>query len=336
MIGNIAKRSIMSRARPAEMNASPYLSNAVTFTLNNLLSPDGRVNATRMAEHAYSDYHFIKRPYSGGTYASATEYIIEAYVKSYGGRQWVYMDLSGSTTQWAYFDIVNGVTGFKGAGVTRSAITSLGDGWFHIAAQVTGNGSSTSFAVIPTTANVNSAITATTGVATMGVYLWKMNSYQGMFPPYVGVNSTLRPASDSSAGSWTVTPLFSKVNDSSDATLMTCDGSTNSTAVLTMATMGGVATAATSVLTVRAKKDQAAGNTRNIGAVVKKSGSTIATLSAQALTESFQDFTLNVPLDTDLSTPGITVDLVSTGTVSGSAGVKRIVQVAEVYLTVTY
>jgi hypothetical protein len=108
----------------------------------------------------------------------------------------------------------------------------------------------------------------------------------------------LRPNSDiSNAGSWTTSPLFSKINDGSDSTLVSAPSGTNPGAEFVVSLdNGSTPQSGTRQITVRARKDTAAGQTRNLVVVLQdSSGTTIQSFTGVAITSAtFDNFTFTV------------------------------------------
>lgn len=102
-----------------------------------------------------------------------------------------------------------------------------------------------------------------------------------------------RPDSDVTTASWTDagTPLWSKLDDNSDADLIRHVAGSNSTCEVTLSNVTDPASSAGHVLRLRANKDLGVSDNVAVTARLQQGGVTKATLGTGNLTDVFQTFT---------------------------------------------
>lgn len=154
-------------------------------------SADSPLGAFKLVESATNASHFI---YSGLTYAVATgnDYTYSVLAKK-GENNFLQVILSSvafSSTAYANFDLLNGVIGTIGAGVTAK-IKSLANGWFKISVThaLLGTGSHNSLiSLIDSATSVRNQ--SRTGDGTSGVYIFgaqiEQSSYATSYIPTSG------------------------------------------------------------------------------------------------------------------------------------------------------
>lgn len=138
----------------------------------------------------------------------------------------------------------------------------------------------------------------------------------------------LRPNSDISAGAWTTTPLFLKVNEisSNDSPFITSPNSSNTTCDL------GLSSASTPdsgirILRIRDRKGTQS-NARGLNYRLKQGGTVVQTGTVQStLPTTFTTYSMTIiGIITNYS--DLFIELISTGTTGGASGNRGVVDVA--------
>lgn len=144
----------------------------------------------------------------------------------------------------------------------------------------------------------------------------------------------LRPNSDiSNAGSWTTTPLFSKINDGSDSTFVSAPSGTNPGAEFVVSVDNGSAPqSGTREITVRCRKSATAGQTRNLVVELRNSaGTLIQAFTGVAITAAtFENFTFTVT-NSISSYTGLQLSIYDE---RGGGGAGRFLDVSDAFFTI--
>ena len=139
----------------------------------------------------------------------------------------------------------------------------------------------------------------------------------------------LRPSSDISAGAWTTAPLFSKINESSsnDSPFIESPTGSNTTCDLGLSSANNPDTG-TRTLRIRVRKGASGGNTRGLNYNLKQGSTSVQSGTVEAtLTETFTTFSITITgTITDYS--DLSLELISTGTVTGAGTARRTVEVS--------
>lgn len=148
-----------------------WLKVAATVTANVTTSPDGTVNADKLAEDATTDVHSIYQTYSQ---TSGVTYTFSFYAKA-AERTWV---RTRGGVGVNYFNLANGTLGNLAAGATASIIPA-GNGWYRCAVTLTAL--TTGLAnnqIAPTTGN---GVDNFAGTAGSGVFIYGAQQEVGAF-----------------------------------------------------------------------------------------------------------------------------------------------------------
>lgn len=141
-----------------------------------LSSPEGLSNAYELKEGANNGFHFFYD--NGFTIVNGTSYTMSVFVK-YNGRQWFRLwGQFGSSNKQAYFDVQNGVTGSKDAGVV-SGIEDYGNGWYRVYLTATSDGTAGRYRGYLA---ITDGDPSYQGDDTSGVYLYGAAFEEGSYP----------------------------------------------------------------------------------------------------------------------------------------------------------
>jgi hypothetical protein len=155
-------------------NAAWTKSNA-TVTANAAIDPQGFMTADKLVESGSGSLaHYIGQGVI--TTIVGTEYTLSYYAKA-DERNWI--QLSGASaqfgsSQWANFDLVNGVVGNKGTTQTNETITAVGNGWYRCSITITATvaSSTTTGYLLVLSANAASRFPGYEAEAGKGVFIW--------------------------------------------------------------------------------------------------------------------------------------------------------------------
>jgi hypothetical protein len=161
----------------------PTANQELTITANTTTSPEGLVNATRIIDNAVSGYHrFYNFPTL--TAASGTTMTHSIFAKA-DGHSWFQISSGGSTdSQWANFDLTNGVVGNSSASANAD-IQPMGNGWYRciLNSSTTGASSQTISTIISLTndTDVSTRFSTYSGTGN-GIFIWGLQLELGSYP----------------------------------------------------------------------------------------------------------------------------------------------------------
>ena len=118
--------------RSNELSTAPNVLDNVTGTSNFYVSPDGSINAIKLAETVVNDRHGFYQYFN----VTAQTYTISVFTKQIGRRYISLMSDFTGTNSLSFFDLQEKVVVSNGTGFTCS-IEEYSDGWFRLSATVT-------------------------------------------------------------------------------------------------------------------------------------------------------------------------------------------------------
>jgi hypothetical protein len=148
-----------------------------TILVNNIISPDGTLNAARITATLTGDGAFVRNTTAPQT--TSTTYSFSCFVKK------------GPTTASAWFDIENGVVGTLGSDLSSSKIEDFGNGWYRcIVIGTTGSTVPNQLIdIAASTSNATFAVSANDYIFYWGAQL-EAGSYATSYIPTNGVSQT--------------------------------------------------------------------------------------------------------------------------------------------------
>jgi len=150
-------------------DGAAWVKNNTTVTANTTTSPSGIVDADTLVGDGVNSGHYAAQSIS---FTSGTTYTFSIYAKKNTND---FIQLLGSDTrfgssQFANFDLNNGVVGSVGSGTTAT-ITSAGNGWYRCAITITATSTGTGLYLLWLASSSTSA-RAETNTLTTSVFLW--------------------------------------------------------------------------------------------------------------------------------------------------------------------
>lgn len=154
-----------------------------TVTANALAAPDGTTTADLIVENTATGPHGVDAAVSPSPPVS-TVLTISTIVK-YAGRQWLWIapfGPAGGTTNYAWFDIQNGVVGNRGSTTVSSSITPLANGFYRCAVVITTTATAGALNVGLRGQTANGATADYAGSGGNAFYLWQAQCLDGNYP----------------------------------------------------------------------------------------------------------------------------------------------------------
>lgn len=143
-----------------------------------------------------------------------------------------------------------------------------------------------------------------------------------------------RPSSDVTTGAWTPTPLWSNIDEptASDADFISCNVSTNDFSEVAISAVQDPSDSTNHIVRYRYRKNASSGNSRSIQVGLYQGGTQIAvgsTHTPTTTTWTAGTFTLTgTQADAITDYANLRLRFIATGTVSGSQGNRRAVEVS--------
>jgi hypothetical protein len=166
----------------------------VTVTDNDIVSPDGSQNASRINETTVNNVH---RLFLNPTVASA-KHTFSVFLKA-GTRKWAYLRLDGGTFEpRTWFDLENGVLGTVNSDHIAS-IEDFGNGWYRCSVTIAGTTyDTTPLGIIAITTGNN--VYSYAGDVNEYIYAWGAQLEQGSYPTsYIPTSGTIATRSAETA-----------------------------------------------------------------------------------------------------------------------------------------
>jgi hypothetical protein len=157
-------------------NAS-WTTNNATISVNQIISPDGTLNADKITEDSSNTDHKTRDTivFSNGTYTWSV-------LAKADERDFVAINVFDGATLFGYtFDLLNGSLGslVSGSGSVDANIENYGNGWYRCSISFTAS-SGTGQANVGTA--LNSTTTSYQGDGTSGLYIWGAQIEAGSYP----------------------------------------------------------------------------------------------------------------------------------------------------------
>ena len=147
--------------------------NQITVSGNNIVSPDGSVNASLITISSSIPYLAQFQ-----TLTTGNNYTISAFVKK-GTNRWVRLAYVSSGSNAVWFDLENNVVGTQVGYSVSASIENYGNGWYRIINTITSN-SSSGIAFLGLS-DANNGTSSTSGIGNT-VYAWGLQVTQGDYP----------------------------------------------------------------------------------------------------------------------------------------------------------
>jgi hypothetical protein len=172
----------LQRVRYSEDFSQLSSQSNVTISLNQVISPDGTLNATSFIDNSASGVHRAYAVYSSNIASGQlVSHSIFAKAKEH---KWFQLSTGGNTNdQWANFDLENGVIG-NSSSSANPIIENYGNGWYRCILFATTSATNASLAgLITLTNNLDATLRSPSySGSNKGVYVFGLQIEEGSYP----------------------------------------------------------------------------------------------------------------------------------------------------------
>jgi hypothetical protein len=162
----------------------------VTISLNQIISPEGSLNASSLIDNSVNGVHRAFSIY--GTSIASGQLVSHSVFAKAKEHNWFQLSTGGSTNdQWANFDLENGVIG-NSSSSANPIIENYGNGWYRCILFATTSANNASLAGLLTlTNNLDATLRSPSySGSNKGVYVFGLQIEQGSYPTsYIRSNS---------------------------------------------------------------------------------------------------------------------------------------------------
>ena len=182
-----------------DFSDASWTTNNATISVNQLISPDGTLNADKITEDTSNTDHKTRDaiPFSSGSYTWSV------FAKK-SERNFVAINVYDGTNLFGHtFDLLNGNLGslVTGSGSVNANIENYGNGWYRCSISFTAS-SGSGQANVGTA--LNSSTTSYTGDGTSGIYIWgamlEEGSYSTSYIPNYGTAAGVTRSAETANG----------------------------------------------------------------------------------------------------------------------------------------
>jgi len=159
------------------LSSNIWQSGQVSKSANQTISPDGTLNASKVAVTLTNNTHWFQQTFAIGE----NDVTISAYVKNIDAN-FIQVTNAGNVNAYANFDIQNGTVGTNGSAMPNPKIEKLPNDWYRISVAVDNTGFASTFMrfyiVNSASANFNQGFFPTSAVS---LYFWGGQCELGSF-----------------------------------------------------------------------------------------------------------------------------------------------------------
>tara|TARA_R110002153_G_scaffold3934_2_gene18827 strand:+ start:4956 stop:6212 length:1257 start_codon:yes stop_codon:yes gene_type:complete len=173
-----ARTNIILRSQEFDNDVS-WIKSRATVTANNVVSPDGTLNADKLIETSDSGLHALSQ---NTTVASGTIYTFSIFIKKGSSSliQFLFGTNNVSGNPYVNFDVNNGL--LQNNGATSANIENYGNGWYRCCATFTTSVTAFTNFISPIQSISSGRASAFAGNVNNNIYIYGAQLEQGSYP----------------------------------------------------------------------------------------------------------------------------------------------------------
>jgi hypothetical protein len=227
-----------------DFSQSYWIKSRTTVSANNIISPDGTLNADKIIETTDSGLHAVSKTF---TVVSGVSHTVSVFIKKGTNKFFQILFGTNNVTNNPYvnFDVNQGV--FENNGITSVDVKYFGNGWYRCSATVTTASTSLTYFISPIQSISDSRASSFTGSVNNNIYIYGAQLEQGSYPtsyiPNYGTAAGVTRSAETATGSGDadtfndsegvlMAEISALANDSSIEGISISDGSSSNRVVM--------------------------------------------------------------------------------------------------------
>jgi hypothetical protein len=171
-----------------DFSQSYWIKSRITVSANNIISPDGTLNADKIIETTDTGLHAVSKTF---TVVSGVSHTVSVFIKKGTNKfvQILFGTNNVTNNPYVNFDVNQGV--FENNGTTSVDVKYFGNGWYRCSATVTTASTSLTYFISPIQSISDSRASSFTGSVNNNIYIYGAQLEVGSYPTsYIPTSGT--------------------------------------------------------------------------------------------------------------------------------------------------